>query len=286
MSQVHTLIGSGGGGKAVAYIVVTYAVGFSCTCVKGSTILTAKRNEGKYIFYIPELGTWKVTVTNGSVGGERNVIVDTEGKTYAISISCRLPLAYQELSYLGSSGVQHINTGIPILKGYSIVADFSVTSSTNDLDAFGWETTNNLGIIANRYNPGFRILVGNAATGGQTSSGWSQSNKYHYEMSSDNSSVTAIFSSANSSFTIKDSKAINNTSIPLSLFGRAAGNGTVGNKLIGCLYCIAIANGSTKIAEYVPCYRKSDTIAGMYDLVSNTFKTNDGSGTFELGDEV
>lgn len=42
----------------------------------------------------------------------------------------------------------------------------------------------------------------------------------------------------------------------------------------------------TLICDLVPCYRKSDGVIGMYDLVSNKFFTNVGSGTFTKGADV
>ena len=43
---------------------------------------------------------------------------------------------------------------------------------------------------------------------------------------------------------------------------------------------------SDGIIDLVPCYRKSDGEIGMYDLVSNTFFTNQGTGTFLKGADV
>ena len=37
------------------------------------------------------------------------------------------------------------------------------------------------------------------------------------------------------------------------------------------------------LRDFVPCYRKSDSEVGMYDLVSGTFFTNQGSGEFLMG---
>lgn len=38
--------------------------------------------------------------------------------------------------------------------------------------------------------------------------------------------------------------------------------------------------------DLVPCYRKSDNKIGMYDLVSGSFLTNSGSGSFSKGADV
>lgn len=39
------------------------------------------------------------------------------------------------------------------------------------------------------------------------------------------------------------------------------------------------------VRDLVPCYRKSDNVAGMYDLVSGSFLTNNGTGIFITGPE-
>lgn len=42
-----------------------------------------------------------------------------------------------------------------------------------------------------------------------------------------------------------------------------------------------------KIAfDGIPCYRKSDDVIGLYDLVSKQFYTNQGTGTFTKGADV
>ena len=40
------------------------------------------------------------------------------------------------------------------------------------------------------------------------------------------------------------------------------------------------------IIDFVPCYLKLDGTIGMYDLVSGEFYTNQGTGTFEKGDDI
>lgn len=42
----------------------------------------------------------------------------------------------------------------------------------------------------------------------------------------------------------------------------------------------------TLICDLVPCYRKSDNIIGMYDIVRKTFLTKKGSGSFTKGPDI
>lgn len=45
-------------------------------------------------------------------------------------------------------------------------------------------------------------------------------------------------------------------------------------------------NGGALARNYIPCYRKADQVAGLYDLVTNTFYANNGSGRFDVGSDV
>lgn len=55
----------------------------------------------------------------------------------------------------------------------------------------------------------------------------------------------------------------------------------------GRIYAIDVEDTSaSKVLNLVPCYRKSDSVIGMYDIVSGTFYTNAGTGTFAKGDDV
>ena len=58
------------------------------------------------------------------------------------------------------------------------------------------------------------------------------------------------------------------------------------NSFIGKIYSVLLKKDDTIIADLVPCYRKADGEIGMYDIVSNTFFTNIGTGTFTKGGNV
>ncbi|MBR3423660.1 MAG: hypothetical protein IKG80_04140 [Clostridia bacterium] len=45
-------------------------------------------------------------------------------------------------------------------------------------------------------------------------------------------------------------------------------------------------SGADPVHYYVPCYRKSDNEIGLYDLVTDDFLTNAGTGTFRKGGNV
>lgn len=47
-----------------------------------------------------------------------------------------------------------------------------------------------------------------------------------------------------------------------------------------------LLSGEIILADYIPCYRISDGVIGFYDVVSQTLKTNNGTGTFETGEVI
>ena len=50
------------------------------------------------------------------------------------------------------------------------------------------------------------------------------------------------------------------------------------------VYGCKIYDNEQLIRNYIPCYRKSDDIAGLYDLVNGVFYTNAGAGEFSIGE--
>lgn len=52
------------------------------------------------------------------------------------------------------------------------------------------------------------------------------------------------------------------------------------------IYGVRISQGEEIIRDYVPCYRKSDGVIGLYDMCTGAFLTNAGTGTFTKGDDA
>jgi hypothetical protein len=52
------------------------------------------------------------------------------------------------------------------------------------------------------------------------------------------------------------------------------------------LYNLKLYQNDIIIRDFIPCYRKSDNVIGLYDLVNQMFYTNAGTGTFLKGGEI
>ena len=52
------------------------------------------------------------------------------------------------------------------------------------------------------------------------------------------------------------------------------------------LYSCQIYDNGTLVRDVVPCYRKSDKVAGLYDKANDIFYENQGTGNFLIGGEI
>ena len=83
---------SGGGSSSYATISVTYPEGAICTCALGSKTLTAKNTDGKWVFGVPNSGSWVVQITSGSSTQSSTVIITTEGQVESLIINFPLTI--------------------------------------------------------------------------------------------------------------------------------------------------------------------------------------------------
>lgn len=54
----------------------------------------------------------------------------------------------------------------------------------------------------------------------------------------------------------------------------------------GKLYACKFYDDGKLVRDFIPCYRESDNVIGLYDAVNGVFYTNAGTGTFIKGEEV
>ena len=52
------------------------------------------------------------------------------------------------------------------------------------------------------------------------------------------------------------------------------------------LYYFKIYDNGIPIRSFVPCYRKSDNVIGLYDTITNEFYVNKGKGNFIKGNDL
>lgn len=186
-----------------------------------------------------------------------------------------LPSEYQEVEYIQTTGTQYITTDIkPSDNTYQVETKIKTTTSEDNEVVFA-------GASPRYYS--LTMFVGKWFVGGnntETSGGVSSA--------APGNTYEIVFNDANHDVTINGATVVSGQSFfsdqPIRIAMRLSDN-TSG---IFKYYYFRIKNNSTGkiLADLVPCYRKVDSVAGMYDLVSKKFYTNSGTGTFIVGGDV
>lgn len=180
----------------------------------------------------------------------------------------KLPAEYQELEYIKSSGTQYILT------------DFMPTKTTN------WEIKLSSTSQATNWAMGSPTWVGvhyKKTEVGITNSASASGQKYA-QYNYDDAPITlklqdnSVYADGNLLGTIT---RYNGTQA-FSIFGYRGGNAAT-LLFTGKIYYVKLYNEQVLTNYFIPCFRKSDNVVGMYDTVVGKFYTNSGTGTFIKG---
>lgn len=203
--------------------------------------------------------------------GTAQIVKRYKGTDLIYSVS-RLPSAFQEVEYIQSSGTQYIDTGVSISIGFNnhlakVKASF-VQRNTESYDSI-------YGIDSNmqfaRNSSGYFMDGANVA-----SLMLNLNEIYEY---------TADYSTGQSS--INNVTLTRNLNAGANPFLFCSNSGLLARySAYAKLYSCQIYDNGTLVRNFVPCYRKADNVAGLYDLVNGVFYTNAGTGTFVVGPDV
>ena len=188
-----------------------------------------------------------------------------------------LPSEYQEVEYLESTGTQYINTGVVADMDTSIALDFQLTNIA-DVWLFGARISSGdsaycFGLrggmyFAFAYNNSWNVDIVN----------YSDLNRHIISL---NKNLLYFDGALKHTFTYPSTNFV--TPYNLTIFGL---NLAPYNSKYKC-FSLIIYDNDVLVRNFIPCYRKSDNEAGMYDTVNGVFYTNQGSGDdFIVGDDV
>lgn len=278
---------SGSAGPAFAYIRVSYPEGSICTATSGTKTITAADTSGLYIFPIPEPSSasedWTVSCTDNTNTKSDTITISSQYQIESISLAySRLPAEYQEVEYLQnvSRSNQYITTGQRFTETTEIDIQFMFTTAVYgyvckygmNLNQFSTQAT----MPAYMSNAMLYYLTMNNSIASSATVGTKMTTAY-------NNASHQVVENGRVLGTFSDFSGLTNIG-GIYLFGNTA---ETSNSEIR-IYSFSIKNNITDgiIQELVPCYRKSDNEIGMYDIVSNTFLTNSGVGSFNKGADV
>jgi len=207
----------------------------------------------------------------------------------------RLPAGYQEVEWIGCSGDQYIQTGYVIGTPTSLLckvgfmtqnagtADRPVVWLRNENTATDPETTYK---FPNIYNGKIEI----AGYGINNTNAFSAQDDEKIEMEFDYRDGHQIIKrSGVSDLTYSNNKPTEASTKRIRLLRsdkQPQSDNWNQSFFSGRLYYFYYRQDDVDVFDMIPCYRVSDGEIGMYDLVSNTFFTNAGTGTFTKGADV
>lgn len=196
----------------------------------------------------------------------------------------RLPHYLQECEYIESTGNAYIATGITCADltmdiDFQMVGEYSKVSQLAGVYNFG---SPNRWQVCTCCSKGFAYDIENY-------------NQASYDIPYDNEKHNILFYTANQHAIYFDNKIIAGSYDSIQDTERAevylfCSNGQRNAEFFSnakVYYCKMIKNGTTVVREFIPCYRKDNGEAGLYDLVSQTFFRNQASsGAFLKGSDI
>lgn len=191
-----------------------------------------------------------------------------------------VPSEYQEVEYIESSGTQYIDTGFKPNQTTSISINALMETPQRYANVIGGSrnSSRTASFAVLLYKDVFCSSYG--TQNNITSSEAYEVNK-KYETKLDKN----LFYVDGTLLTTHDSQTFQ-SDYNIYLFGwNDGGTFDADQSLKGNIYSAKIWDNGTIVRDFIPCYRKSDNVIGMYDLVTKTFFTNSGTGTFTKGND-
>ena len=201
----------------------------------------------------------------------------------------RLPAEYQEVEYLeNTSEGAYINTGaVPSLSGTKFHIKYQMLSGSY---LFGCGRNPRLACVMRPYSIQFYIgSDGAPSIVSYTLAGiFSKVVAFSgYLTGSETGRYLDITVDGTTSRFIPPDGAISGSfsdSLPFYLFAWQYGDTLRTGR--GRIWGFSMETGGNLVRDMVPCYRKADNVPGFYDLVSGSFSTNAGTGSFVTGADV
>ena len=195
-----------------------------------------------------------------------------EGYTFLGWARITLPSEYQEVEYIESNGAQYISPGIQTDSSIYWYAKFSITHLKGD-------SSSGYNMIVGAYNRPQMAVATNQWTVGNAGSSipFIPSEDTIYEATMNKNGSGSLIINEEDTGLKRTGTCTPTIFNPSSIYG-----GTYA-RVYSVKYVDRNSNNNT--ANFVPCYRKSDNVIGLYNTVSNKFYTNHGSGTFIKGSD-
>jgi hypothetical protein len=232
-------------------------------------------------------GVKAINIPEGKV---KKITRKTDGALLWEAVTSRIPGEYQEVEYVQAAENvgAYINLGFAFDTAATVKIGIYLSSNFNAAYPFG--AAENSGkyrfMITSPYDGGAYIYgygsTGSAYQAARVTGTKNAINEIEYAIKSGKVSVYAKPSGSSVSPTSISYTMSSNLYLFAQNYNGSARWG--GQRRIS--YFQYYDKTDTLICDLVPCYRKSDGVIGMYDVVRKLFLTNVGSGSFTKGGNV
>ena len=229
------------------------------------------------------------STTTGDISFDSDIYTSQQKRHIVVSNKNKnVPEIYRQVEYIQSSGTQWINTGVYPIDGDNteieiqfLMSDtssgyyptiFGTRAGNHHIDQFVFMKEND------RYF--FRFECGSDRDYGERIQ-YVQNQKYTLKWSNKHIQLNDNIYSASC-------RGKTTSSYPLALFTLNDGgdyNTWHSASATKRIYYAKIKTNNTLVRDFIPVYRKSDNVAGLYDVVNNVFYSNiNGSSNFSVGE--
>ena len=265
--------------------MILYENGSTKGNAEGTTFTINDTSNGRTLkFYKYEGQTTQTGTPTPSSPQPINVV--TGNNTIDI-VNSSIPNGYTRVDYIQSNGTEYIDTNVIPTSNTKINLDFEYIGSTyNGWTAiYGERGATNTTYFALYINSStLKITVNYAGLDAGSTSQTTISKNTRYNVKNDGGQFYL-------DNVLKTDQSTSNTLVTstnsMYLFDMHLATGLPQARNIQArIYQCKFYEGDTLIRDYIPCFRNSDNVVGLYDLVNNVFYTNLGGGAFTYGNIV
>ena len=203
-----------------------------------------------------------------------------------LPFTVRLPSEYQEVEWIETTWTQFINTWLFPWNNIQTETKIEVTTTDQNIPVFWWYTTWNVAWMSTHYHLTPYWNSWYFWLNGSESHWWTYSTVVWTQ-------YTIVYNNSNNYLNVNWTNIVSvswTTWLSWSTLAISRRWTDVRDIYIGKFkyFYFKMYNKTTSEYErdFVPCYRKSDSVIWMYDLVNNQFYTNAWTGTFSKGNDV
>jgi len=219
-------------------------------------------------------------------------LVQTELKSMKIWQTSRLPAEYQEVKYIQGTWTQYINTWYEPNNNTEVESKINIQSFTSGnnhtlywcRNASSWASRRAFALqIDGEQNPAKFIATIYSNTGSYAIQ--------VYALDAMATNTDYVFKQTHTEFYInwvlQGTYSCSSYSVGQNLYLFANNSWwSVAQHTNMKLYYMKIKENWTLQREFIPCYRKADSVIWLYDLVNDVFYTNSWTWTFTKGNDV